>query len=234
MGKKLTTEQFIARAISKHGDRYTYDKCIYVDNYTSVIITCPEHGDFTQTPNKHIRGRGCRECTNNRTFTTEEFITKAESVHGNRYDYSESVYTRTRDKIDIICKIHGKFSQLARHHVEGRGCPKCNNSKGEDSIMIFLNENNISYIREKIFNECKHERVLPFDFYLPDHNLCIEYDGEHHYNTYKHFGGEDRLHLTQHRDSIKTQYCIDNNIQLLRIPYWDFNNIKEILERELK
>lgn len=73
---------------------------------------------------------------------------------------------------------------------------------------------------------------MPFDFYLPDYNTCIEYDGELHYKAVDYFGGDDALSNTKCRDEIKTQYCKENNIKLIRIPYWEFDNIEEILNRE--
>ena len=75
---------------------------------------------------------------------------------------------------------------------------------------------------------------MPFDFYLPDYNTCIEYDGELHYKAVDYFGGDDALMNTKCRDEIKTQYCKENNIKLIRIPYWEFDNIEEILNRELE
>lgn len=75
---------------------------------------------------------------------------------------------------------------------------------------------------------------MPFDFYLPDYNTCIEYDGELHYKAVDYFGGDDALSNTKCRDEIKTQYCKENNIKLIRIPYWEFDNIEEILNRELE
>ena len=75
---------------------------------------------------------------------------------------------------------------------------------------------------------------MPFDFYLPDYNTCIEYDGELHYKAVDYFGGDDALGNTKCRDEIKTQYCKENNIKLIRIPYWEFDNIEEILNRELE
>ena len=74
---------------------------------------------------------------------------------------------------------------------------------------------------------------MPFDFYLPAYNLCIEFDGEQHFKSIKHFGGEKRLSIQKIKDNIKTEYCKNNNIKLLRIPYYDFNNIEKILEKIL-
>lgn len=75
------------------------------------------------------------------------------------------------------------------------------------------------------FNDCRNIRPLPFDFYLPEHRISIEYDGKHHYKPVPQFGGNDYLEKTKIHDNIKTEYCLVNNIRLLRISYTDFNNI---------
>ena len=102
-------------------------------------------------------------------------------------------------------------------------------SFGERKIKEFLDENKINYIREKKFDTCKNIKCLPFDFYLPDHNICIEYDGQHHFNIVSIYGGEDCLKKTQMNDNIKTNWCSENNIKLIRIPYIKKNKIYTIL-----
>lgn len=98
---------------------------------------------------------------------------------------------------------------------------------GEKIISEWLLINNFTFIPQHKFNECKNKRELPFDFYLTDYNICIEYDGVLHYKD--KFNNAEEFKETKKRDKIKTNYCKDNNITLLRIPYWDFNNIEEIL-----
>jgi very-short-patch-repair endonuclease len=113
-------------------------------------------------------------------------------------------------------------------------CPKCRESKGEKSIFKWLKNNGIYVIQEYKFGDCRDKRKLPFDFYLPDYNVCIEYDGEQHHTVRTNFfGGNDKFKQLKRRDKIKTKYCKDNNIYLLRIPYWDFNNIEQILTETL-
>ena len=104
-------------------------------------------------------------------------------------------------------------------------------AKGQ--CQSFFDDNNIAYVSQYRFEDCKNIRTLPFDFYLPDYNICVEYDGELHYKSVDYFGGEKALQDTQMRDDIKTQYCINNNIHLIRIPYWEFENINTILSSEL-
>ena len=117
----------------------------------------------------------------------------------------------------------------------GTRCSVCNNSKGEVEIEKWLKENNIEYVSQYKFEDCKGKsRSLPFDFYLPNHNVCIEYDGKQHYKidcfNYTLLDLMNRKYL----DNVKTKYCKDNNIKLIRIPYLEKNNLKDTLRLELK
>jgi very-short-patch-repair endonuclease len=163
--------------------------------------------------------------------TLQEFIEKARKVHGNKYDYSKVEYKNTRTKVCIICPEHGEFWQRPDHHLNLKhGCPKCNESQGEKSVVYFLLENNILFERQKRFDECRNKNPLPFDFYLPEHNILIEYDGEQHYRSIDTFGGKKRFQYLKNNDAIKNDFCKSNNMKLLRIPYWEINNISEIFE----
>lgn len=163
-------------------------------------------------------------------LTNTEFITKANIKHNNLYDYSITKYDGSSNKVDIICKKHGIFTQIANTHLGGCGCPKCNNSIGELIIEDFLLKNNINFINQYKFDGCFNKSKLPFDFYLPDFNICIEYDGEFHY---KDFGFND-LEYQNNNDNIKNNFCEKNNIKLIRIPYTERENINEILCSKVK
>lgn len=163
-------------------------------------------------------------------LTNTEFITKANIKHNNLYDYSITKYDGSSNKVDIICKKHGIFTQIANTHLYGCGCSKCNNSIGELMIENFLLRNNINFIEQYKFDDCFNKSKLPFDFYLPDFNICIEYDGEFHY---KDFGFND-LEYQKNNDNIKNNFCEKTNIKLIRIPYTERNNINEILSSEIK
>lgn len=112
------------------------------------------------------------------------------------------------------------------------GCPICNESKGEKVVRLYLENNNINFIQEYRFEDCRYKNLLRFDFYIPNRNLCIEYDGMQHFKSFDYFGGEERLKVTQKRDKIKNRFCEENNINLLRIPYYELDNIDKILDRE--
>ena len=195
-------------------------------NILIVILTlkiCKKHGIFNQQPNNHLSGQGCVLCRNeNITLTLEEFIEKSQLVHGDRYDYSSTEYINNITKVKIICKKHGTFNQVPyNHYSNSQGCPKCRLSKGELMIERYLIENNISYESQKRFSGCVNKKTLPFDFYLPDLNMCIEFDGKQHFESVGFWGGDDGLKYRQFNDSIKTGYCDDNDIRLVRISYAD-------------
>lgn len=98
------------------------------------------------------------------------------------------------------------------------GCME-NQSIGERIIKDILINNNVHFIPQKRFDGCRNINPLPFDFYLPDYNVCIEYDGIQHFEPVEFFGGQDGFKRRTYNDAIKTQYCINNNINLIRLPY---------------
>ena len=116
-----------------HGDRFDYTKALkeFVDVDTPVTITCPEHGDFKTTPTRHLKGtKGCNECyrrtiSSQRSKDFSHFKTKMIYTHGNRYEYDESTFTDSNNKIRIICPKHGEFFQSIQNHINSRGCPFC-------------------------------------------------------------------------------------------------------------
>lgn len=132
-------EKFISKARKVHGDKYNYDKVNYVNANTKVIITCPIHGDFEQTPGSHIYGRGCPECGKltkgeKLRHTTEVFIEKAKLIHGDRYDYSKVNYTIQTEEVCIICPEHGEFWQKPVLHLQGHGCSECGKLIQEETL----------------------------------------------------------------------------------------------------
>ena len=126
---RLTTEEFIIRANKIQGNKYDYSKVEYVDYMTKVCIICPEHGEFWQTPNKHLSGQGCPKCGNTKKLTLTEFIERSRKIHGDKYDYSKVRYINNGTKVCIICPEHGEFWQTPHNHLIGHGCHKCKNNK---------------------------------------------------------------------------------------------------------
>jgi hypothetical protein len=132
MGKinKKTQEQFIAEVIEEHEGYYSYPRTVYTRSIDKIIVTCPEHGDFLITADKHSQGQGCRKCafirlTDAKRDSKEVFIEKSLPRHGTTYDYSLVVIVDDATKVDIICHKHGVFSMTPRAHKRGNGCPQC-------------------------------------------------------------------------------------------------------------
>lgn len=304
MSKPINIEEFIKRSKSSHGDKYDYSKSIYKSQYEPIIIGCPIHGDFEQIPKSHMNGNGCRKCSyddSKKRYTgvkkihkldkeliidrlkkiynynydnckiegsrndaiisniicpihgsfnkrlnnhlrqnqgcnkcasnksnTDEFIKKSNIIHQNKYNYHKSNYINDRTKIEIECPTHGIFTQTPSKHLSGQGCPDCYNlisSKGESFIRKFLLDNNIKFEYQKSIPGTK----LKFDFYIPQKNMYIEYDGIQHYEPRSRFGGEKEYLLQVSRDKLKNKYCEENNIKLLRIGYKDYKNLNSIL-----
>lgn len=136
--------------------------------------------------------------------------------------------------VNYICPKHeevGVQSSSWTHFKEFTdGCPHCNKiSSGEKIILNILTNNDIHFIREHKFPDCMNRRRLRFDFYIPTINTVIEYNGIQHYQPVTIFGGEDSFIETSKRDKLKNDYCNDNNIRMVVIPYWEQENIGEIL-----
>jgi very-short-patch-repair endonuclease len=126
---KEQTKQFISKAKKIHGDKYDYSKVEYKGAKIKVCIICPEHGEFYQMPENHLRGCGCQKCAKKDKINVDEFIEKAKKIHGDEYDYSLIDKISENKKIKIICKKHGEFEQYYHHHLQGCGCPICSNNK---------------------------------------------------------------------------------------------------------
>lgn len=216
--------------IKTHGDRYDYSKVKYKNAKDEVEIICKEHGSFYQKPTYHKIGCGCPVCglLKNRRNNID-FIDDFKKKHGDKYDYSKVDYKHCNAKIDIVCKKHGIFKQTPSSHISGSGCPICKISKGEERIMNYLIKKSINFSRQHLFDGCLLKNKLPFDFFLPDKNICIEYDGIQHFEPIDHFGGIKRLEIQKMKDYIKTKWCEENNIKLIRISYNDYDKIEDII-----
>ena len=237
MSKRLTTKEYVAKCKLTHGEMYDYSAVNYVRAKDKVTIICKKHGPFKQWASDHRRGFGCSECSGKTRSNTEKFITKAKEIHGDFYDYSKTNYNSSKTKISIICPKHGEFQTKPTYHIYGTqiGCPKCCRSKGELSIEYWLVDNNIKFEDQKRFDSFKMKK---FDFYLPDYNMCIEYDGAQHFFEKHQLTSDKKLAKklfedVQIRDKEKTLFCLKNGIRLLRIPYFKFKEIKKILTNEI-
>jgi len=215
---------------------------------TRVEYECPIHGVHETKIYTLITRHKCIDCGH---IDTIKAHTKTQDEV---YDYFKSFGVELLNKHDysgcynnnlkIICQECGNVFltsyALFRHNNGIQTCPKCsqNISVGENRIKKYLISNNFEFGTQHRFPDCRHILPLPFDFYLPKLNICIEYDGEGHYmpicrGSITHEEANDVLKQIKKRDEIKTNYCKDNNIKLIRIPYWDYENIEKILTKEL-
>lgn len=130
--KTKTNSEFIEEAKQVHGSKYDYSKTKYINARTKVCVICPEHGEFWQMPDAHLRGQGCKKCASEKTANiqrknTYKFIEEAKNVHGDKYDYSKvNITGNNKSKVCIICPEHGEFWQAPVNHISlGQGCPAC-------------------------------------------------------------------------------------------------------------
>lgn len=236
-----TIPELILKFKEVHGDRYDYNEILEYKNLKDKVpIRClvEGHGIFLQSASHHAQGSGCPKCKTDISrvrfvSNKEQFVIDCNKVHGNRYDYDKLIYNNSDTKVEIICRIHGVFTQTPGNHKTGHGCPKCNSSIGEQRIENWLIENRINYKPEQRFYDCRDKNPLPFDFYLVDLNICIEYDGEQHFKSVERFGGDKKFEQLQHHDRIKDKYCKDEGIRLIRISYKQKEQIETILEEML-
>lgn len=226
--RKFTTEEFVELSKQKYSDYdYNYNKTIYNGYYNKCIITCKKHGDFFVIPSLHLNGKShCNRCSDRKVWDFKYFSDYGNKVHNNKYIYDEESFVNSTTRCKIICKKHGIFYQIPDAHIRGNGCPICRESKGENRISIFLTDNSINYIKNKKFDDCKYVHKLLFDFYLPELNICIEFDGIQHFEPRDKFGGINEFEKIKIRDRIKDEFCDKNNIKLIRI-----SNIDDIEEK---
>lgn len=231
---------FLEYSITKKRDQIKSDitRKRICKNCNKTFIIYPSNQD------KYLCSEKCRvEWLNNNIYNTNEYKEKHINIGRNSfYEKYNSMntniillesYINSRTKIKCLCKIHNEtFKMIPSKITCGQtGCKKCmSKSKNEDLISDFLSSFEYKFTRQKIFDGCVDKNKLPFDFYLDDYNTAIEYDGEGHYKPIPR-GDMDldyaikELENIRRRDKIKTEYCNNNNIKLIRIPYWENDNL---------
>lgn len=182
-----------------------------------------------------MQGCGCPECGKEKIRkqlikTHDQYINELKDVNPNMTVIE--TYKGANTSILHKCLIDGnEWYSTPKNILSGNGCPQCNESKGERKIRLWLDNHNIVYEAQKSFNDCRDIRPLPFDFYLLNKRTAIEFDGEQHFKPIEHFGGVKAYELRIKHDNIKNEYCKNNGISLLRIPY--FKNVEEELNNFL-
>jgi hypothetical protein len=184
--KTVTTkEYFLNMARECHGDSYDYSKVEYIDMSTKITIICPIHGEFEQMPTTHVGGAGCSKCGYEKNAERlskgkDGFIKEAREVHGQRYDYSNLVYTGVRDKLNIICPVHGEFEQVGYVHLQGSHCPKCTGHAVQDLDYYLDKANDVhgdryDYSLIKTFNHSREKVKI----ICPVHGVFEQYMYSH-------------------------------------------------------
>ena len=211
----------------------TIDDCNLVSN--QIQYKCPLHGTQTVLLDSLIHGHLCYDCGREATTiavkkSIAEVVETVESKNNNKLINPSEYKDMCTANLKIECGSCGKvfLQSLSNYKKNLTGkCPDCNeNSYGEYLIALCLDKYSIAYNRQFKFSDCKDKRKLPFDFYLPDYNLVVEFDGKYHYEP---ISGEESFKKMLLHDAMKNWYCKWNNIKLLRIPYWERDNIEQIL-----
>lgn len=194
---------------------------MYNGSNTKIKHRCLVCGyTWSVTPNSILHGTGCPECDKIRKKRPhEEYVYKVSLVNQD----IEVIEQYDGCFVPILhkCKLDGfEWMAYPNNVLKGQGCPQCSESSGERKIRQCLIKNDIAYVYQKIFKDCKDKNPLPFDFYLPDYNICIEYQGIQHYKPIEYFGGKNKFESQIKRDNIKREYCQQNDILLFEIPYY--------------
>ena len=210
----------------------------YIDTKHYVFVNCDKGHIHKTKINSLKNGKRCKECS------TERASKKRIIPYEKRKEFVESFgyklltpkedYGKLHDKYLFECNNKHKYQATLSDFQQGCRCPVCNLYKGEEKVKLILEKYNIDYIAQYKFDDCKFYHRLPFDFYLPEYNVCIEYDGKQHFQFVNTWGGYDEFVNRKIRDTIKNEYCKNNGIKLIRIPYWEFDNIENILLNKLK
>lgn len=238
---RYTTEAFVEKL--KQINPYIKILGEYTNSKTPIECLCVKHNHtWFIRPSDLLRGKSCKFCgieklSSSKLKSSELFLKEMLDLNPNIK--IESQYINSQTKIKCFCELCGNiWEAIPNNLLKQRGCPKCFSSNGEKKIEQFLIKNNIEYIREFVFKDCADIQPLRFDFYLPKHNLCIEYDGEQHFKPVN-FGGCDDTQAkksfvkTVKHDAIKNNYCTKHGIDLIRIDYKNFKNIENILYKKI-
>lgn len=215
----------------------------YIEPHKQATFKCKKCGHIWDcTAYEVYIGRSkCPNCSKSTTFLSDKDIKEKLKINNPKIQYIGG-YTGSLNKAKFYCTQckHEWETTAFAVYLGKTGCPKCAYSKGEQRISQYLEEKKIKFKSQWIFEDCKNIYPLPFDFFLPDKNICLEYDGEHHFipvirsKNMNMVQSKENLKKIKMRDKIKTKYCNSNNIELIRIPYTEFNNIEKILDSYFK
>ena len=207
----------------------------YSNASTKILCRCKIDGyEWYPTPYNLLSNKGCPKCGNSLTKTHENFVEEMNAINPD-IEILEN-YKGAKEK--ILCRskaCNHEWFASPTHLLKGQACPYCKQSVGERNIRHFLEKHNIIYTPQYKYDGLLgiNDGLLSFDFYLHDMNILIEYQGEQHYKPIDVFGGDEYFEIQQEHDKRKSDYAKTHNINLLEIPYWELDNIEQILESRL-
>lgn len=247
-GKVSNIDSFKKSVYELVGNEYSVLDDSYINARTPIKIKHNYCGyGWSVRPNHFTKnGTRCPECSNkesglSRRKSIEEFKKEVDDVSNSEYEVvGEYVNAMTKVKMKHI-SCGATYKVEPNSFLNGNRCPECNKrnsmSKGETRIKDFLEINQLKYVYQYTFEDCKNIFVLPFDFAILNSDgdvvLIIEFDGRQHYEVVEIWGGEKEFERIKMCDNIKNNYCKDNNIPLVRIPHWEYENIERILNESL-
>lgn len=221
---------------------YQYTVVQNLGSKSTLVVTCNKGHVWDSNYTKlYLNNYGCKVCANNTKLTDDFVYRKVSSVCSTKsYRLESIIYDGYYSNITLECEMHGEWTTTYENLcMMGTSCPSCSRSERESlavkDITKIMIKNGIKFIKEAVFDGCEDKRKLPFDFYLPEYNTVIEYDGIHHYKPVTLWGGVENLKYTKLHDEMKNKFCSDNNIKLFRIKYNENHEdkIENIIE-ELK
>lgn len=243
--RSISHAQYIDKAKKKF-PQFNYSKTTYISSSEKVTIICKKHGEQEVNAGEFLTKSkyGCPDCAQEHGNHTQ--VEKAKIIFFKKvsrmfpeYDFRKFEYTHSKVSGLVKCAKHDYWEARPVDLLQGRGCPICSGSKGEERIAKYLYGQKVHHLPQKTFEGCIYKTLLRFDFYLPEQNMCVEFQGHQHYQIVQ-FGGcslehaKREFNLGQKRDQIKRDFCKENNIKLLEIPYWEFENIEQILNKSIR
>lgn len=187
---------------------------------TPILHKCLIDGyEWMSRPANTLFGKGCPKCGGSAKKTHEEYVREVSIINPDIVVVGRYIDAKT--PILHMCKVDGnKWFVAPTDILSGKGCPQCKESHGERAVRLWFEKHGVEYVREYKFEDCRDEKPLPFDFYIPQYNAACEVQGIQHYEPVDYFGGEDSFKRQKRHDKIKEDYCSKNNIRLLCIPYY--------------
>lgn len=235
--RRKTHEQFLKEVQEIHDNNYQVLTKYKTMNDKVKVKHLSCGSEYNIRPDSLLRGTQCKNCLNTKLSkdnlkTTGEYKKEIEYITQGEYTLIGE-YTGVKNKVKVRHNSCGnEYLVYPFMFYRGRRCPKCNYSRGEKLVESVLKSLNIDFESQKKFEGLKNINLLSYDFYLPEYNVLIEYQGQQHYEPVELFGGEDYFLKQQKNDKIKKEFSKSNNIYLLEIPYtkYTFDSVKEEVE----